>query len=123
MRGPPCRRSGPPGGVMAEPVVRVQDLSVRYRTRESTTYAVEHASFDLYPGKVLAVIGESGSGKSTAAMSILRLLSPDADYLSGQVWFDDKNLLAMDDKSLRTIRGRRISTIFQDPVAGLNPVI
>ena len=108
---------------MAEPVVRVQDLSVRYRTRESITYAVEHASFDLYPGKVLAVIGESGSGKSTAAMSILRLLSPDADYLSGQVWFDDKNLLAMDDKSLRTIRGRRISTIFQDPVAGLNPVI
>ena len=108
---------------MPDPIVSVRNLSVRYRTRESTTYAVENASFELHAGKVLAVVGESGSGKSTAAMSILRLLSQDAEILSGEVWFDHKNLLALGDKELRTIRGRRITTIFQDPVAGLNPVI
>ncbi|MFN0148658.1 MAG: ABC transporter ATP-binding protein [Dehalococcoidia bacterium] len=108
---------------MVEPIIQVRDLSVRYRSRESTTYAVEGVSFDLAPGKVLALVGESGSGKTTAAMSVLRLLSPDADVLSGNVWFGGQDLLAASDRELRTIRGRRIATIFQDPVAGLNPVI
>ena len=108
---------------MTEPIVRVRNLSVRYRTRDAVTYAVENASFDLHEGRVLAVVGESGSGKTTAAMSILRLLSQDADVLSGEVLFDGHDLLTMNDKDLRTYRGRRIATIFQDPVAGLNPVI
>ena len=108
---------------MADSIIQVRDLSVRYRSRESTTYAVEGVSFDLAPGRVLALVGESGSGKTTAAMSVLRLLSPDADVLSGSVWFGGQDLLAASDRELRTIRGRRIATIFQDPVAGLNPVI
>jgi peptide/nickel transport system ATP-binding protein/oligopeptide transport system ATP-binding protein len=108
---------------MPQPLVRVRHLSVRYRSRESTTYAVDDVSFDLEPGRVLALVGESGSGKTTAAMSILRLLPPDADVLSGSVEFDGEDLLALDEKRLRTVRGRRIATIFQDPVAGLNPVI
>ena len=108
---------------MPEPVVQVRDLSVRYKTKESTVYAVEGASFDLERGRVLALIGESGSGKSTAAMAILKLLPPHAEILSGEVAFEGRDLASLPDHELRTIRGRRIATIFQDPVAGLNPVI
>ncbi len=108
---------------MSEPIVSVHNLSVRYRTRESTTYAVDDVSFDLERGKVLALIGESGSGKSTAAMAVLRLLAPNAEVVSGRAEFGGEDLLSLHEKALRTIRGRRIATIFQDPVAGLNPVI
>ena len=108
---------------MSDTVLSVRDLSVRYRTREGPVYATQRISFELKAGEVLALVGESGCGKSTAAMSVLRLLPPEADVLSGQVAFDSQDLLALEDRELRTIRGRRISTIFQDPIAGLNPVI
>ncbi|MCC6382364.1 MAG: ABC transporter ATP-binding protein [Dehalococcoidia bacterium] len=108
---------------MTTPVISVHDLTVRYRTKESSVYAVDQVSFALEPGKVLALVGESGSGKSTAAMSVLRLLPPEAEVLGGEVLFEGRDLLALGDKPLRAIRGRRIAMIFQDPVAGLNPVI
>jgi peptide/nickel transport system ATP-binding protein/oligopeptide transport system ATP-binding protein len=108
---------------MSEPVLKVEDLSISYRTREGSVYATEQVSFDLRKGEVLALVGESGSGKTTAAMAILRLLPPEAEVVSGHVRFDGDDLLALDDRALRTIRGRRIATIFQDPIAGLNPVI
>ncbi len=108
---------------MTNPILSVRDLSVRYRTKESTVYAVEDVSFDLEPGKVLALVGESGAGKTTAGMSVLRLLPQEADVLSGQVLFDGEDLMAMEEKRLRSIRGQRIAMIFQDPVAGLNPVL
>jgi oligopeptide/dipeptide ABC transporter ATP-binding protein len=108
---------------MTEPVLSVDGLSVRYRAKEATVYAVEDVSFELERGKILALVGESGSGKSTTGMSLLKLLPPQAEYLSGEVRFDGQNLLATDEKRLRTVRGRRIAMIFQDPVAGLNPVI
>ncbi len=108
---------------MSSKILEVENLTVRYRSRDSTTYAVEEASFALHKGEVLAIVGESGSGKSTAAMAVLRLLSPDAEIISGRVLFEGQDLLGMHDRVLRTIRGRRIATIFQDPVAGLNPVI
>ncbi|MCC7366445.1 MAG: ABC transporter ATP-binding protein [Dehalococcoidia bacterium] len=108
---------------MTEPVISVRGLSVRYRTREKPVHALDDVSFDLTPGRVLALVGESGSGKSTAAMSITRLLPNEAEVLGGTVMFDGVDLLGLDDHQLRSIRGRRISMIFQDPVAGLNPVI
>ncbi|MCC7088193.1 MAG: ABC transporter ATP-binding protein, partial [Dehalococcoidia bacterium] len=108
---------------MSEPVISVRNLSIRYRTRESMTYAVDDVSFDLERGQILTLVGESGSGKSTVGMSILRLLPQEADVLSGQVLFDGTDLLALEDRALRPLRGRRIAMIFQDPVAGLNPVI
>jgi peptide/nickel transport system ATP-binding protein len=108
---------------MNEPIVSVRDLTIRYRTRESALYATENVSFDLRRGEILSLVGESGCGKTTAGMSILRLLPGEADVLSGSVAFEGKDLLALDERELRPIRGRRIAMIFQDPVAGLNPVI
>jgi len=108
---------------MADPIISVRDLSIRYRTRDSMTYAVDGVSFDLERGKVLTLVGESGCGKSTAGMAIMRLLPQEADVLSGSVTFDGTNLLALDERSLRQVRGRRIAIIFQDPIAGLNPVL
>lgn len=108
---------------MNEPIISVKDLTVRYRTRESTTYATDAVSFDLRRGEILTLVGESGSGKSTAGMSVLRLLPGEADVVSGQVWFEGRDLLSMNEKDLRPVRGRRIAMIFQDPVAGLNPVL
>lgn len=108
---------------MSDPVISVRNLSIRYRTRESETYAVDDVSFDLERGKILTLVGESGCGKSTVGMSILRLLPQEADVLSGSVLFDGNDLMALDDRELRPLRGRRIAMIFQDPVAGLNPVI
>jgi len=108
---------------MSDPIVSVRDLSIRYRTRDSVVYATERVSFDLRRGEILTLVGESGSGKSTAGMSILRLLPGEADVLSGAVMFEGRDLLALDERELRPVRGRRIAMIFQDPVAGLNPVI
>lgn len=112
-----------PGRGMAEPIISVRNLSIRYRTRDGVTYAVDDASFDLERGKVLTLVGESGCGKSTAGMAIMRLLPQAADVLSGNVLFDGIDLLALGEQELRRMRGRRIAMIFQDPVAGLNPVL
>ena len=109
--------------VMDQPIVSVRDLTVRYRTREQTVYATEDVSFDLHRGEILTIVGESGSGKSTAGMSILRLLPGEAEVLSGSVLYRGRDLLGVPDRDLRPLRGRRIAMIFQDPVAGLNPVI
>lgn len=108
---------------MTTPIITVRDLSVRYRGKEQMVYAVEHVSFDLQAGQTLALVGESGSGKTTAALSILRLLPQEAEILSGQVIFGESDLLAVSQREIRSQRGRAISMIFQDPVAGLNPVI
>lgn len=108
---------------MTEPVISVRDLSVRYKSRDSITHAVDGVSLDLQRGKVLAVVGESGCGKSTAAMSIMRLLPPEAEVLAGNVEFEGRDILHCREEELRTLRGRRVSMIFQDPIAGLNPVL
>ena len=108
---------------MTTPILSLRNLNVRYRTKESVTYAADDVSLDLEQGKVLALIGESGAGKTTVGMSILRLLPQTSEVLSGQVMFDGQDLLTAPEQTLRTIRGRRIAMIFQDPVAGLNPVL
>jgi oligopeptide transport system ATP-binding protein len=108
---------------MNETALSVRGLSVQYRTKEETVFAVSDVSFDLRRGEVLALVGESGAGKSTVAMSLLRLLSIGGQITSGRVLFGGRDLLAMDERDLRTVRGRHIAMIFQDPVAGLNPVI
>ena len=108
---------------MEQPVISVRDITIRYRGKDSVLYAVDGASFDLERGKVLALVGESGSGKSTAGMSILRILPTAAEIISGSITFEGRDLLSLPEAELRAIRGRRISMIFQDPIAGLNPVV
>ena len=108
---------------MNEPTIRVRGLTVRYRTLDSVTYATDNVSFDLHRGQILTLVGESGCGKTTAGMSVLRLLPGEADVVSGEVWYGGRDLMAMNDRELRPIRGRHIAMIFQDAVAGLNPVI
>lgn len=108
---------------MNETVLSASHLSVVYRTKNETTYAVDDVSFDLRRGEVLALVGESGSGKSTVAMSLLRLLGSGGEITGGHVWFGGRDLLAAEERDLRSVRGRHITMVFQDPVAGLNPVI
>jgi peptide/nickel transport system ATP-binding protein len=102
-------------------MLEVDELSVRFDSDEGSVHAVDRVSFSLEPGEVLAMVGESGCGKSVTAMSLLRLLPPSAT-LTGAVRFEDRDLLAADLASLRSVRGREISFVFQEPMTSLNPV-
>jgi peptide/nickel transport system ATP-binding protein len=102
-------------------MLEVDELSVRFDSDEGSVHAVDRVSFVLEPGEVLAMVGESGCGKSVTAMSLLRLLPPSA-MVSGAVRFEDRDLLAAELPALRRIRGREISFIFQEPMTSLNPV-
>ncbi len=108
---------------MSAAVVELRDVSIEYRTRDATIHAVEEVSLRLERGKVLALVGESGSGKSTVGLSILRLLPQQAAITGGSIWFDGIEMTTADDTTLRAVRGRRVAMIFQDPIAGLNPVL
>jgi peptide/nickel transport system ATP-binding protein len=102
-------------------MLEVDDLSVRFDSDEGSVHAVDRVSFSLEPGEVLAMVGESGCGKSVTAMSLLRLL-PASATLTGAVRFEDRDLLTADLPSLRRVRGREISFVFQEPMTSLNPV-
>jgi peptide/nickel transport system ATP-binding protein len=102
-------------------LLEVDELSVRFDSDEGSVHAVDRVSFSLEPGEVLAMVGESGCGKSVTAMSLLRLL-PASATLSGAVRFGDRDLLTTDESSLRNVRGREISFVFQEPMTSLNPV-
>jgi peptide/nickel transport system ATP-binding protein len=97
------------------------DLSVRFETDDGPTHAVDRLAFTLEEGQVLAIVGESGCGKSVTAMSIVRLLPPSA-RIDGRVLFDGTDLLAQPEAALRGVRGRAISYVFQEPMTSLNPV-
>ncbi len=105
------------------PVLSIEDLSVEYRTREGPIRALRHASLSLERGEILALVGESGSGKTTLGLSILRILPRSAEVTSGRVLYRQRDLGALDRSELQQIRGDQISMIFQDPIAGLNPII
>nr|WP_321454524.1 ABC transporter ATP-binding protein [uncultured Cohaesibacter sp.] len=105
------------------PLLSVKDLSVAFQQDGKEQLAVDRISFDLEKGETLALVGESGSGKSVSALSILKLLPyPSASHPSGQILFDGEDLLNAPDKKLRSVRGNRISMIFQEPMSSLNPL-
>lgn len=108
---------------MVMPVLRVRDLTTRIQVGNDIWTIVDHIGFDLFSGKTLALVGESGCGKSMTALSLLRMLpTPPALKTQGEVIYKNKNLLDVSEKEMRSIRGSKIAMIFQDPMSSLNPV-
>jgi len=108
---------------MSAPLVTVKDLSVGFRMDGKETVAVDRISFDIKPGETVALVGESGSGKSVSALSIMQLLSyPQAFHPSGEILFEGRNLVGADEKTMRRIRGNKITMVFQEPLTSLNPL-
>lgn len=101
----------------------VRDLRVNYLTARGIVRAVDNVSFSLKPGEVVGLAGESGSGKSTIAHAILRILHPPAVITGGQVLFEGRDILEMDDPELETFRWKKIAIVFQSAMNALNPVM
>ncbi|MDA0691092.1 MAG: ABC transporter ATP-binding protein [Nitrospinae bacterium] len=109
---------------MTNPELLVDNLKVSFSSKEGKLTAVNGISYHLNCGETLAIVGESGCGKTVSALSILRLISsPPGEIQSGRILFDSKDLLQLPPRELREIRGRDIAMIFQDPMTSLNPVL
>ena len=104
--------------------LEIKDLTVHFVTREGTVRAVNNVSLDLNRGETLGLVGETGAGKTTTALAILRLISsPPGKIKSGEIFLEGEDLLKLSEKAMRKIRGDAISMIFQDPMTALNPVL
>lgn len=109
---------------MKETFLQVKDLEVIYKTDLETVYAVNNISFDLDKGETLGLVGETGAGKTTTALSILRLLPErTAQIVNGSIELEGRNVLELTEKEMQKIRGEKVSMIFQDPMTALNPVL
>ena len=109
---------------MANRILEIKDLRTRFHIAEGTIYAVNGVSFHLDEGSTIAVVGESGCGKSVTMMSILRLLpTPPAEVSSGQVNYRGRDLLQISENEMEHLRGSEIAMVFQDPMTSLNPVL
>ncbi len=106
---------------MAEPLLEVRDLRVHFPTDDGLVKAVDGVSFTVMPGETLGVVGESGSGKSVTFLTVMGLISRGQARIEGQVLFRGQDLLTLPADEMRTIRGARISMIFQDPMTSLHP--
>jgi oligopeptide/dipeptide ABC transporter ATP-binding protein len=104
-------------------ILRIERLVAEFNTPDGVVRAVNDVSLTLKRGSTLAITGESGSGKSTLALAILNLLPHPGHIVGGAIYFDGNDLLKMDDETMRSIRGRDIAMVFQDPATGLNPVL
>src|SRR5882672_1127369 len=104
-------------------LLEIDNLQTHFRTPDGVNRAVDGVSFHVNEGETLAVVGESGCGKSVTAMSILRLVPQPPGRIAGSVRFQDKELLHLSEREMRGIRGKDISMIFQEPMTSLNPVL
>ena len=108
---------------MAEPILEVKDLIVEYTSGKDIVKAVNGISFKLEKGELLGLVGETGAGKTTTALSIMQLIpSPPGKIVSGEIIYKGENLMKKSEREMRKIRGHEISMIFQDPMTALNPM-
>ncbi len=109
---------------MSDILLKVEDLSIVYETATADVKAVSRVSFSLEKGKTLGLVGETGAGKTTTALGILRLLPErTARYRSGSIEFEGSDVLSLSEKEMYALRGRKISMVFQDPMTALNPIM
>lgn len=112
------------GAGQAQPLLSVRDIHIHFVTSRGVVRAVEGISYDVHPGEVVAIVGESGCGKSVSALAIMRLLAkPAGRVVGGEILFEGRDLLKLSDDEMREIRGKDISMIFQEPMTSLNPVL
>ncbi len=107
---------------MTEPLLSVRNLRVEFPTRRGTLVAVDDLSFDIAPGEILGVVGESGAGKSLTGMAIIGLLEPPGRIAGGEIRLEGERIDTLPADAMRRIRGKRIGAIFQDPLTSLNPL-
>ena len=105
------------------PLLSVRDLSVGFSSGQGVLTAVSGVSLDVAAGETLALLGESGCGKSVTALSLLRLLPAAGRFLDGAVYFDGRDLLQQPEVEMRAVRGGGMAMIFQEPATSLNPVL
>ena len=106
-----------------QPLLEVRELKTRFATESGMVTAVDGVSFQIYEGETVGLVGESGCGKSVTSLSILRLFGMNSGTrLEGQILFEERDLLTASLDEIQTIRGNKISMIFQDPMTSLNPV-
>ena len=104
------------------PILELRDVSVEFPTRRGTLKALNEVSFSISAGEVVGVVGESGAGKSLTGAAIIGLLEPPGRISSGEVWLSGRRIDNLSDDAMRSIRGREIGAIFQDPLTSLNPL-
>ncbi len=104
-------------------ILEVENLQTHFFTRDGVLRAVDGVSYSVGQGETLAVVGESGCGKSVSALSILRLVPQPGRIVGGGVWFEKRNLLQASEAEMRRLRGNHVSMIFQEPMTSLNPVL
>lgn len=108
---------------MTMPVLDIRDLSVSYQTEGGLLAALRNINIRIDPSRIIGIVGESGCGKSTLISAIIRLLAPNARIDGGSILFRGRDLLGLDPKAMRALRGVEISMVFQDPMTSLNPVM
>jgi peptide/nickel transport system ATP-binding protein len=108
--------------IESQELLKMSDVNVSFFTESSVIRAVDNVNLTINRGEIVGLVGESGSGKTMSALSIMRLVPPPGQVISGKILFEGSDLLKLSEKQLENVRGRRISMIFQEPMTSLNPV-